>query len=194
MSVFINEQHTFRRCSFIATMCFVSLLSWTYDSFYAPVQNKVTSLHTINGLFFLFYLLWDLYQMMYSSYKKQLYRLDLVIHHLAAFVLTAGCLPFISLAVSRSLITESVSLMNYIWKDKVHFIRLNIYRLFTIICIRLPYSIFSGLYYLPAYINTYKQEHSVLQLNWLYVMNNIIFLAVLYDLYLMKRIKDNLQR
>jgi hypothetical protein len=167
MELDIQNEHMKRRCMFISAMCGLSLYSWYNYSLFDPIDNNPYTPYYQNGLLFLFYLGWDTYHMATTAI---LYRTDLVIHHIFAFMLTGSSLNNCTLHMSDYMIMECISLMNYTLRNNVRV--LNIYRTVCILCVRMPLTLWFILFYHPTYMfpywEMYRTPNHYLYLYWLY--------------------------
>ncbi len=163
----IQHEHMKKRCMFISAMCGLSLYGWYNYSLFEPIDNGFFNPYYQNGLLFLFYLGWDTYHM---STSITLYRTDLVIHHVFAFILTSSSLNNCALHMSNYMIMECISLMNYTWRNNPHI--LNIYRTACILLVRMPLSLWFWIHYHPTYVFPYweltRTPNHYLYLYWLY--------------------------
>ena len=141
-----RSDHMKHRCYFIAAMCSASLYSWINYSLFDPIAVEFFSPPYQNCLLMLFYLSWDTYKMLQNP---ALFRTDLMIHHGVSYIVYMSCINYGPLQASHVLIMESISLMNYVWRDQVKL--LNFYRTCTILFIRVPLSLWFLLYYNPLY-------------------------------------------
>lgn len=177
----IQIEHMQRRCYFISVMCGMSLYSWYNYSLFDPLNNSFFTPYYQNCLLMLFYLGWDTYQMIRTPL---LFRTDLMIHHSITLVVYLSCINHIPLQLSNVLIMESISLMNYVWKNNP--LLLKIYRSICIFCIRMPTSLWFWLYYNPTI--SYPAWNMTQTRNWyvyLYTMSNIFAFFIAYDLFIL---------
>jgi hypothetical protein len=187
----IQTQHMKHRCYFIFAMCNLSLYGWCNYSLFEPYTNSFFTPYYQNGLLFLFYLLWDTYHMTTSPV---LYRTDLIIHHIMAFVFTASAINTNSLAMSNYMILECISLMNYLWRNKPQFLK--IYRTCCICIIRTPLTLWFWYYYTytvmyPVWKESLTYGHC-LYLKTLFDMSLVFMfydMYILWQLYKPKKIK-----
>jgi len=152
----IRNEHMKRRCYFISAMCSASLYSWYNYSLFDPIVNSFFTLYYQNCLLMLFYLLWDTYHMTLSPNRALLYRTDLIIHHSVSGVVCSSLINNSALQFSNCLIMESISALNYSWRNNPR--ALNIYRTFCIFLIRMPISFWYLLYYNPNVVFPYLKE------------------------------------
>lgn len=166
----VQTEHMKYRCCFISAMCGMSMYTWYNYSLFDPVNNDVFTPYYQNGLFFLFYLLWDTYHMTLSTNRAILFRTDLLIHHLFATIITVSSLNTTALQMSNYMIMECISLMNYTWRNNPRI--LNIYRTVCIVFLRIPLTLWFWFYYHPNYSFPYwkltRSENHYLYLYWLY--------------------------
>jgi len=148
-TVIIRHEHMKQRCSFITIMCAISLYTWYNYSLFEPIKHNIFMPYYQNCLLFIFYLLWDTYQMTLSSNRKILFRNDLLIHHLVSFFSYSNFRDK-PLQMSNLLIAECISLMNYRWRN--HNKLLNLYRTFCILFIRFPLNYYFLVCYNPTLI------------------------------------------
>lgn len=126
--------HTFWRTCWLWPL----FLLGTYNTwFYNPFDDNLTessALLLVVPPVFVAYLGWDMYVML--KYKP-LYRTDLLIHHgVCLFVFYCFFYYHLYKFGSLFMICESISLLNYILRDRPKW--LNHYRLFVVFCIRMP--------------------------------------------------------
>jgi len=184
---YIRNDHMKKRCYFISFMCSMSLYTWYNYSLYDPIVNNYFTPYYQNSLFFMIYLLWDIYYMTLSTNKRHLYRNDLVIHHIISFIIYLNCINKISLLMSNVLIMEMISLMNYCWKDKP--IILNIYRIICILFIGMPLSCWLLLYYNPILIfQFFKITQTHPQYMYALTLGNTPLFFIFYDIYILWKI------
>ncbi len=130
-------------------MCGLSLYNWyAYSMFDLEVHDFYTPYYQ-NCLLMLVYLGWDTYQMTMSANRQQLFRTDLIIHHAVTTIVYLSYINNVPLEISNVLIMESISLMNYIWRNNPG--RLKTWRICCIFLIRIPLSLWLMLYYNPKY-------------------------------------------
>jgi len=184
---YIRNEHMKTRCYFISLMCSMSLYTWYNYSLYDPIVNNYFTIYYQNSLFFMFYLVWDIYYMTLSNHKMYLYRNDLVIHHIISFIIYLNCINKISLLMSNVLIMELISLMNYCWKDNP--IKLNVYRIMCILLIRMPLSFWLWLYYNPILIfHFFKITKTHPQYMYALTLGNTPVFFICYDIYILWKI------
>jgi hypothetical protein len=153
----IRNEHMKYRCYFIYVMCSASLYSWYNYSLFDPILNSFFTLYYQNCLLMLFYLLWDTYHMTLSTNRALLYRTDLIIHHAVSGVACSSLINNTALGFSNCLIMESISALNYVWRENPR--ALNIYRTFCILLIRIPMSLWYVNYYVPIIALPYLEEN-----------------------------------
>ena len=180
----IQTVHMKHRCYFISAMCGMSLYSWYNYSLFDPINNSFFTPYYQNCLLFLFYLGWDTYHMIT---KPILYRTDLMTHHLLACFTFMSFIMICPLQMSHILIMESISIMNYVWRNNPETLKL--YRTLCIICIRIP--IWEGLwlYYYPSYVLTHiKHIVSPNYYTYLVVLGKIFPCFLVYDINILWKI------
>jgi hypothetical protein len=161
MNLDVQNKHMKHRCCFISTLCSLSLFTWynncsssdtvsmsippTHDDndYRHPRFHHLTPQY-LNCLFMAFYLCWDMYHMTLSSNRRILFRTDLIIHHVVTLKTILYYINHIPLEISKTIIMECISLMNYTWRDNKK--KLNLYRTFCILFVRMPLSFFFMLY------------------------------------------------
>lgn len=153
MSITI-ETHTYWRTMWLLP-CFLlgTYNTMNYDQFNANIYETSPTLRLL-PVIFISYLGWDIYVMMS---QKHLYRTDLMIHHsLTMTIYSFGFYYNILKIGSLFMLCESISLLNYLLRN--HPIYLNYYRVFTVVCIRMPiwfgciyvhYNHYDGLPFIP---------------------------------------------
>lgn len=134
-----------RRCYFLAVICGGSLYNIVNYSSYDPAINNFFSIPYLHCLFTAYYLLWDTYKMTLSTNRNELFRTELIIHHFIAMFQLINLMNYIPLQISCILIMECISLMNHVWKDKPFLLKM--YRTLCIFCVRMPSSLYWGLFY-----------------------------------------------
>jgi hypothetical protein len=176
-----------QRCYFIAAMCGLSMFTWHNYSLFDPITNEMFTPHYWNGLLFLYYLTWDTYAMTFSKHRSLLYRTDLIIHHIFAFIITISSLNNNALQMSNYMILECISLMNYLLRNNTRL--LNTYRTLCIVFIRTPLTLWFFTYYHHNYLFPYweatRSQYHFLYLYWLY---NSSILFLFYDLFILWKI------
>ena len=186
----IQDEHMKKRCCFISAMCGLSLYSWYNYSLFDTIDNNPYTPYYQNGVLFLLYLGWDTYHMFAS---RVLYRTDLVIHHVFAFVLTGSSLNNCALSVSDYMIMECISLMNYTWRNNPRL--LNMYRIACVLLVRVPLTLWFITYYHPTYLFPYwestRTPSHYLYLYWLY---KATYFFLLYDMLILWKIYNNNKR
>ena len=149
----MQNKHMKYRCYFISTLCSLSLYTWWYNGSlvetihhdkiintnYNNRFHRVTPQH-LNCLLMAFYLCWDMYHMILSCNRRILFRTDLIMHHIVTLATVFNYINHIPLQISNTIIMECISLMNYAWRDNKK--KLNLYRTFCILFVRMPLSFF----------------------------------------------------
>lgn len=180
----IRNEHMKHRCYFISVMCSASLYNWYNYSLFDPVINSIFTAYYQNCLLMLFYLCWDTYHMTLSPNRLLLYRTDLVIHHAVTLAIYLSYINNTSLQMSNVLIMESISLMNYTWRNRPEL--LNIYRTACILLVRMPLSFWFWLYYNPNVIFPYlKDTRSHNYYLYLRALGNLYCFFICYDIYIL---------
>jgi hypothetical protein len=141
----IIDNHMKYRCACIAMMCVMSTYDWITHSLYEPITTDRWNVSGVNILFSLAYLIWDTWAMVGGVNKKILYRQELLIHHVVSFCIFSYGGYGTPLVVSRNLLCESLSLLNYILRHNEYV--LHMYRLTTIFFVRIPICCFHILFY-----------------------------------------------
>ena len=90
--------------------------------------------------------------MLLSNDRAILYRKDLLIHHCVSIILYPSLLQYVSLIGSNVLIMESISTLNYIFREQKWATTLNYYRLGCIVFIRVPICSYYYFYYYPYFL------------------------------------------
>ena len=159
MNLDVQNKHMKYRCYFISTLCSLSLYTlynWYNGSLVETIHpdkiittNYNNRFHHVtpqylNCLLMAFYLCWDMYHMILSSNRRILFRTDLIIHHVITLSTLLNYINHIPLEISNIIIMECISLMNYAWRENKK--RLNLYRTFCILFVRIPLSFFFILY------------------------------------------------
>jgi hypothetical protein len=180
----IQNEHMKHRCYFILLMCIISSYTWYNYSLFSPIDNRPLTPFYVNGLVFLFYLLWDTYYMILSQYSTLLHRLDLIIHHIMSFIVTASSINTNTLQMSNYMIIECISLMNYIWKDNQSLLK--VFRTCCIVFVRIPLSLWFWLYYNPMVIYPFWKA-TLTNDHYRYMKTLYCFsiFFVFYDLYML---------
>jgi hypothetical protein len=152
MNLDVQNKHMIHRCYFISTLCSLSLYTWYNncswsDTMSIPPMHDDNNYHHhrvtpqyLNCLLMAFYLCWDMYHMTLSSNRRILFRTDLIIHHVVTLSTLLNYINHIPLEISNIIIMECISLMNYAWRDNKK--KLNLYRTFCILFVRMPLSFF----------------------------------------------------
>lgn len=172
------ETHTYWRTMWLLP-CFLlgTYNTLIYDQFNENIYETSPSLRLLPAIF-ISYLGWDIYVMMFH---KQLYRTDLMTHHSMCFVIYSFGLYYNTFKIgSLFMLCESISLLNYLLRN--HPTYLNYYRVFTVVCIRMP--IWFGCVY--VHYNHYYD---------LPITTGILFkygptLFILYDIFILCKIKQ----
>ena len=140
MNLDVQNKHMKHRCYFIYTLCSLSLYTWynwyngslvdivheDHDNNYNPGRFHLLTPQYLNCLLIGFYLSWDTYHMTLSSNRRILFRTDLVIHHVSMLITLLNYINYIPLEISKTIIMECISFMNYAWRDNKKI--LNLYR------------------------------------------------------------------
>jgi len=175
----IIDNHMYYRCGCIFMMVSMSMHTWCKYQLFEPISSNsiiVPTIYNINSTVFLLYLLWDIYAMTLSKNKAILFRKDLTIHHFVSLFLTISCINKYSPFISKALITECISTMNYFWRERKYFFSLNFYSLLCIFLVRFPACVYF------IYMSKYN----------IYFKGAYFF--ILYDLFLIKQISLNVIR
>ena len=128
------ETHTYWRTMWLWP-CFLlgTYNTLIYDQFNENIYETSPTLRLLMATF-ISYFGWDMYIMMT---QKQFYRTDLMIHHsLTITIYSFGFYYNILKIGSLFMLCESISLLNYLLRN--HPTYLNYYRVFTVVCIRIP--------------------------------------------------------
>ena len=177
----IQTEHTKQRCCFISAMCGMSLYSMYNYSLFDPIDNSFFTPYYQNCLLMLFYLGWDTYRMITQHI---LYRTDLMIHHSVSAVIVLSYINNATLQLSYLLIMECISLMNFYWRNNRQLLKL--YRTLCILCIRMPLSMWAGLYYNPTILYPYwKKTRTYNRYLYLIIMGNTFFFYIIYDMFIL---------
>jgi hypothetical protein len=180
----METEHTKHRCYFMSVLCGLSLYGWYNYSLFDPVNTNFFTSYYQNCMLMLVYLGWDTYHMLTTPV---LFRKDLIIHHSLAFVTFLSFMNICPLQMSHTLIMESISLMNYYWKNKP--MLLKIYRLCCIFFIRGPVWLGFWIYYFPTYILThYKPLLSQNHYIYLSTLMKIMLSFCIYDAFIIWKI------
>lgn len=176
----IQIQHTKYRCNMISIMLGLSLYGWYNYSLFDPISNDLFTSYYLNCVFMLFYLGWDVYYMLSMTV---LFRMDLIIHHFLTFGTFLLFMNICPLQLSNMMIMESISLMNYYWKN--HPKLLKIYRMFCIWFIRCPVWFWTWIYYFPNYVLPhYKNIISHNHYTLLSILMRMLLFCSFYDIFL----------
>jgi hypothetical protein len=175
------------RCYFISAMCGLSLYNWYAYSLFDPINNSFFTPYYQNCLLMLFYLGWDTYQMTMSTNKNMLFRTDLIIHHAVTTVVYLSYINNSALQIDHVLVMESISLMNYIWRNNPD--RLKVWRTGCIFLIRMPLSFWCLLYYNPYVIYPQlKQMRGRLHMLYISYLGNIYLFFIAYDIFILYKL------
>jgi hypothetical protein len=187
VNISIYDTHMKHRCYFISAMCGLSLYNWYAYSLFDPINNSFFTPYYQNCLLMLFYLGWDTYNMTMSVNRDILFRTDLIIHHAVTGMVFLVCINNTALQIDHVLVMESISLMNYIWRNNPY--RLKIWRTACICLIRMPLSFWFRLYYNPNVI--YPQLEQIrgrLYTPYLICFGNVYIFFILYDVLILYKI------
>jgi hypothetical protein len=170
-----------QRCYFLSVMCGTSLYNWYNYSLFDPLNTNFFTPYYQNCLLMMFYLGWDMYHMIK---RPVLFRFDLMIHHSITFVIYLSYLNNAPLTMSNYLIMESISVMNYLWRNNPRLLKFH--RTVCIVCIRLPLITWHLFYYNP-YIGMpmLKANVSIYLYYWLYLLERFHFFFIFYDLFIL---------
>ena len=190
------DTHMKYRCACIAVMCGLSVYDWFTHSMYEPITTDRWNVSGTNLVFCILYMTWDTWAMVGGVNRQILYRTELLIHHLVSMGFFSAGLYFVPLIVSRALICESVSLLNYTLRGAHNELILHRYRLATIFLIRFPISIITPIFY---YMNGYLLEPtsadtgvSVESLQTALIVSHLFF--TIYDIILVRKIVGIMQK
>lgn len=175
----IQNAHMKNRCYFMYAMCGLSAYSWYNYSLFDPINNSFFTPYYANGMLFLYYLLWDTYHMTLANNGRILYRTDLIIHHGVSFGLTASAINVNSLRVSNFMIMECISVMNYLWRNNPHYLK--IYRTICVCCVRMPLSVWFWFYYTPNV--EYPIWEQTLTYNYYVYMKTLYYMSLFFLFY-----------
>jgi hypothetical protein len=180
----VQTEHMKKRCYFILVLCSMSLYNWYNYSLFAPVNNDFFTMYYQNCLLMLFYLCWDIYHMVFSTYKSLLFRTDLIIHHIITFIIFIICINYGALQMNSYLIMECISLMNYIWRNNPTLLKF--YRTFCILFIRIPLITWYFLYYNPYIIlPIVKNKLSLYEYISIYIIEKFHIFFIVYDIFIL---------
>jgi hypothetical protein len=183
----MNIEHTKYRCNWISIMIGLSLYGWYNYSLFDPINNDFFTSYYLNCVSMVIYLGWDIY---YILSIPVLFRMDLIIHHFLAigtFLLFMNICP---LQMNNTVIMESISLMNYYWRNNPNLLK--IYRMFCILFIRFPIWYWVWIYYFPNYVLPhYKDIISHNHYTILSVSMRMILFCGLYDVFIIYKILKN---
>jgi len=136
------------RSYFIAAMCSISLYGWCRCSLYnTAYTTECKGVYNANCSFFILYLCWDMYKVFT---RTQTLKDKLIAHHIFSIV---GIMNNFSLQTSHVMIALSMSLMDYLLKNK--YIPLLIYRSSCILLIRIPLATYFMVMYNPTTVSYY---------------------------------------
>jgi hypothetical protein len=191
MNLDVQNKHMKYRCYFISTLCSLSLYTWYnwyngslvdtihHDNIIITNYNNrfhhVTPQH-LNCLLMVFYLCWDMYHMILSSNRRILFRTDLILHHVVTLSTVLNYINHIPLEISNTIIMECISLMNYAWRDNKK--KLNLYRTFCILFVRMPLSFFFTLY--KRNNNIVKFPYTQINGYWFFIFYDAFILWKIY--------------
>ena len=187
----IQTEHMKQRCYFISAMCGMSLYSWYNYSLFYPINNSFFTPYYHNCLLMLFYLGWDTYHMIT---KPILFRTDLMIHHSVTTIVYLSYINQISLEASNVLIMECISLMNYVWRNNQQFLKL--YRTLSILCVRIPLSLWLWLYYTPNIVIPYYKQLQLSHIHYSYlsILSNGWTMYIIYDMVILWKLYNPIKR
>jgi hypothetical protein len=139
-----------RRCLVMLPMCILSTHSWLFDTMFRKLDDDgCMTLAFSNCLLFLGYLAWDVHRMVRSVDHVALYRVDLMVHHIAAFASYLCMFQIVPMLGSRILAGEYLSVLN----STLSVEHLRYYRVFALCFIRLPMWVYFILYYNPFWLH-----------------------------------------
>ena len=187
----IQTAHMKQRCYFISAMCGMSLYSWYNYSLFDPINNSFFTPYYKNCLLMLFYLGWDTYHMIT---KPILFRTDLMIHHSVTTIVYLSYINQISLEGSNVLIMECISLMNYVWRNNPPLLKL--YRTLSILCVRIPLSLWLWLYYTPNIVIPYYKQLQLSHIHYSYlsILSNGWTMYIIYDMVILWKLYNPIKR
>ena len=186
----MSESHMRNRCYFITAMTGMSLYTWCNYSLFEPLDNDFITPYTQNAMLMLVYLAWDTYSMIVTPI---LYRTDLMIHHGICLVVFSSYIYFVPLQMSNYLLMESISMMNYLWRNNPALLK--IYRTVCIVCIRIPMMLWFVLYYTPTIGLPYmKEKYSSFIYNYLFVLANLQWFFIVYDIFILYKLYKPIKR
>lgn len=189
MNLDVQNKHMKHRCYFIYTLCSLSLYTWynwyngslvdivhdDHDNNYNRGRFHILTPQYLNCLLIGFYLSWDMYHMTLSSNRRILFRTDLIIHHVLMLNALLNYMNYIPLEISKTIIMECISFMNYAWRDNKKI--LNLYRTLCIFFVRLPLSLF---YILYKSNNNIKFPYTQINGYWFIIFYDAFILWKLY--------------
>ena len=138
----IRDMHMKYRCYWMAFICMISAHDWFMYTLYSSIDLSWGSSYCMNCILTSCYISWDTWSMIGGNERTVLYRKDLMIHHIMTIPVFIGALLWCPLCGSLVSITESLSLMNYIFRDKSYERLLHYYRIVIVFFIRLPVFLF----------------------------------------------------
>lgn len=178
------------RCYCIALMTGTSAYTWYNYSLFEPLDNDFLMPYTLNAMCMLCYLTWDTYSMLASPV---LFRTDLMIHHGICLVVFSSYIHSVPLQMSNYLLMESISMMNYLWKNNPSLLKL--YRTVCIVCIRIPMIVWFTLYYNPNIGMPYlKSIYSPMVYNYLYNLERFHWFFIIYDIFILYKLYKPVKR
>lgn len=168
----------------------MSLYTWCNYSLFEPLDNDFLMPYTQNAMLMLVYLAWDTYSMIATPV---LYRTDLMIHHGICFVVFSSYIHSAPLQMSNYLLMESISMMNYPWRNNPSLLK--IYRTICIIGIRIPMIVWFTLYYNPTIGMPYlKRIYSPTVYNYLYNLERFHWFFIIYDIFILYKLYKPVKR
>ncbi len=150
----------------------------TFNAAYYYGESIYTNSFTLTLLpvLFMTYLVWDAYKML--TYK-QLYRSDLLAHHFVCTIMYSyGVYYGLWYTGSLFVIAENLSLFNY-WLDPISLLK---YKLVILLIYRIPF------WFLFLYSSFGNMEYA----DHFYIIMTGIPLFIIYDLFMIKKIIQNL--
>lgn len=107
-----------------------------------------------------------------------------MIHHSISTFIALSYINVNSLICSCYIIMESISLMNYIWRNNQPILK--IYRTLCILCIRIPLILWTRLYYAPNIVLPYlKLTRTNNQYIYLHNSTNLFYFFIMYDMFIL---------
>ena len=183
----IRDTHMKYRCYWMTVLCGLSTYDLYNNSYYAPLDISWFSVSSINCMIMVSYLSWDSWAMFVGCNKTILYRTELAIHHVAALCTWTFGFIFAPIIGSFCIIGETLSVLNYIFRDKSYETVLHIYRIFVIFCIRMPIQMYSGYFMWYDSIHHWTFDHIDHQLVS-YIGVGICIFFFMYDMVLLHKI------